>query len=317
MRSWRLMGRLSSAALLAGSFAGCGGVSAPTVQAPSQAMSRSVARSPQPSSQAAPACYPDWEYRDLTQVLRTPAPSPSVTITADLGNGPRLTTASLPIWFGQSSAPSRPAAGLLQGWQLGASHATRGSAEVQLVMTAGDGPVSFGQPELELVYAAPRPTPAQAGLLRQTAIPTAGPLTWLVPIPGGTPQTSVTSAVAALVKQVAEAGPAGVPMAVAELSSAPGAPGWQTYAGPFNPASLLNPGSPCTAGTGWVLAMKDRLIVPRRAAFASIANGIRFGFAPHAVVLESNHAGYATVEWFELPAVSVPPLPAGSMATPR
>lgn len=321
MRSWRLMKQLSSATLLAGSFAGCGGVSAPTGPAPPQAISRSAALSPQPWSQAAPAksnasCYPGWERRDLAQVVQTPTPSPSVTITADLGNGPRLTATSLPLWFGQTSTPSHPTAGLLQGWQVETTQATRGSAELRLVMTAGDGPVSFGRPELELVYAAPRPTPAQAALLQQATIPSAGPLTWLVPIPGGTPQTSVASAVAALVKQVDDAGSAGVPMAVAELSSAPAAPGWQTYAGPFNPATLLTPGTPCTAGMGWVLGMKDQLILPRRVAFASIANGIRFGFAPHAVVLDSNHAGYVTVEWFELPAVSVPPLPAGSMTTP-
>lgn len=312
MPSRRRMSWLIGAVLLAG----CGGVSAPTGQPTHQAIARSAALPSQLSSQAAPArssgsCYPGWERRDLAQVVQTKTPSPTVTISANLGNGPRLTAASLPLWLGQSSETSDQTAGLLRGWHLGVTEATRDSTELHLVMTAGDGPVSFGRPELELVYATPRPTPSQAALLRQAAMPTTGPLTWLVPIPAGNPKTSVASAVAALGKQVGDAGSGGVPMAVAELSSAPGAPGWQTYAGPFNPATLLQPGTFCTAGMGWVLGLKDQLILPRRAAFASIANGIRFGFAPHAVVLESNHAGYATVEWFKLPAVSVPPLRRG------
>jgi hypothetical protein len=191
MWSWRLMRRLSGLALLVGSFAGCGGVSAPNGPTPPHAVALPGAQSSQPFSQAAPArsnnaCYPGWERRDLVQVVQTPTASPAVTITADLGNGPRLTAASLPVWFGQSSKLSDPTAGLLQGWQLGTTQATRGNAELRLVTTAGDGPVSFGSPELELVYAIPHSLPG--GATAASGNPDRGPADLARPDSSGQPQ---------------------------------------------------------------------------------------------------------------------------------
>lgn len=275
-------------------------------KASSPAQSTTTYRSSQPPVLTHTVCYPAWERQDIVVAARTPLPVPTTTITANIGNGPRLTTKTLAKWFGKPfDTPLTPGA-LLQGWSIQDSMATSPIGRIELSPT-GNGPVTFGYSGFNIVLAQRQPTPEQASLLKEAGM-RAGmltPMTLLIQISGLGSSTSLEAAIQYMVDQIKSG--AGLPMTIAMTVSEPDPTRYLSYAGPIQPKTLLMSTVACPPrDVGWVLGMQHGLIVPISAPFATDANGIRLGFAPGVVILDDNHAGYDTVQWFKEPGISVP-----------
>ena len=173
-------------------------------------------------------------------------------------------------------------------------------------MEAENGPVEFGAVRTILVGAFREPTPGQAAFLQQSGPPVSGPITWIADVWRAGPHASLSTVVADLIAAVNSQGTAGYPFALASEAPPPYPAGYQTYAGPFDPSVLLGSGAQCPSTTGVVLGLVHGLIEPEVTSLVMEENGIRFGFEPGYVVLDSNHAGADAVSWFPNATVQTP-----------
>jgi hypothetical protein len=255
--------------------------------------------SPTPSSSS---CYPVWAQHDIAAAASVTA-APSTVIEAN-ANGPRLTPASLAMWFGAPAGTPAVASRLLQGWTVSGNTARRAGGMLT-AMEVANGPVEFGVVRTILVGAFREPTPVQAAFLQQSGPPLSGPITWIADVWRAGPHASLSTVVADLIAAVNSQGVAGYAFALAWEAPPPHPVGYQTYAGPVDPAVLLGSGAQCPTTTGVVLGLVHGLIEPEVAVWVMDANGIRFGFEPGYVVLDSNHAG-DVVSWFPNAMVQTP-----------
>jgi hypothetical protein len=258
-----------------------------------------------PRAAVTATCWPAWERRDLQLAAALRLPVPTRMVTGNLGNlAVRLSRSNLPAWLGAPAGTPPTASALLRGFSVHGLSATSPHEVMEFVP---------GRTTANLVVEETHLTPFQrraTGLWHYQ-----GAVTFMFNYLYESQQaSSIAQGLHGLIAAVASS-PSSMPIGLYTTAPAYPPPShYLSYAGPLYPGQWLRASSTshfaCTASFLHVMGLRNGFIRPVPLYAALLANGIAFGFAPGAVVVANEHAGYDQVYWYRDPAIRVPPPPA-------